>query len=244
MLSALRVLWAWVSSSACSLRHSSRRPISGPYPLGTSAASFLSAGEGPQPRIPWQVLRRFETPLSTQTTAVWGAGFRPGESPAVSPTLTKIASAGLGSLCQTRVRRPDAGAPLSRPIHASGRHLQSQAPGIYGEHVTFRWKDYVHRGKQRKMTLLATEFLRRFFLHVLPKGFVRIRHFGFLSNRFRASQLALCRQFLAMGDSKPEFSYVGQNPFTWHCPHCGAAMVVQQRFTGAELARCSYFDSS
>lgn len=41
-----------------------------------------------------------------------------------------------------------------------------------GEHVTFRWKDYVHGGKQRKMTLLATEFLRRFFLHVLPNGFV------------------------------------------------------------------------
>ena len=113
-----------------------------------------------------------------------------------------------------------------------------------GEHVTFRWKDYVHGGKQRKMTLLATEFLRRFFLHVLPKGFVRIRHFGFLSNRFRASQLALCRQLLAIADSKLESSHSEQSPSTWHCPHCGAAMVVVQRFTGAELARCSYFDSS
>jgi hypothetical protein len=46
------------------------------------------------------------------------------------------------------------------------------------EHVTFRWKDYAHGGKQGKMTLGAAEFLRRFFLHVLPKGFVRIRHFG------------------------------------------------------------------
>jgi hypothetical protein len=44
------------------------------------------------------------------------------------------------------------------------------------------------------MTLAATEFLRRFFLHVLPKGFVRIRHFGFLVNRSRASSLVLCRQ--------------------------------------------------
>ena len=59
------------------------------------------------------------------------------------------------------------------------------------ERVTFRWKDYAHGGKQGKMTLGATEFLRRFFLHVLPKGFVRIRHFGFLANRFRASRLAL-----------------------------------------------------
>ena len=48
------------------------------------------------------------------------------------------------------------------------------------ERVTFRWKDYAHGGKQGKMTLAATEFLRRFFLHVLPRGFVRIRHFGFL----------------------------------------------------------------
>src|SRR5271157_1540062 len=58
-----------------------------------------------------------------------------------------------------------------------------------GQRVTFQWKDYAHGGKQRKMTLLATEFLRRFFLHVLPKGFVRIRHFGFLSNPCRDSQL-------------------------------------------------------
>src|SRR5712691_11007304 len=64
------------------------------------------------------------------------------------------------------------------------------------ERVTFRWKDYAHAGKQGKMTLVATEFLRRFFLHVLPKGFVRIRHFGFLANRFRASRLALSRQLL------------------------------------------------
>jgi hypothetical protein len=47
------------------------------------------------------------------------------------------------------------------------------------ERVTFRWKDYAHGSKQGQMTLAATEFLRRFFLHVLPKGFVRIRHFGF-----------------------------------------------------------------
>src|SRR5262249_3616743 len=47
------------------------------------------------------------------------------------------------------------------------------------ERVTFRWKDYAHGGKHGTMTLGATEFLRRFFLHVLPRGFVRIRHFGF-----------------------------------------------------------------
>ena len=114
-----------------------------------------------------------------------------------------------------------------------------------GERVTFRWKDYAHGGKQRKMTLLGTEFLRRFFLHVLPKGFVRIRHFGFLSNRFRASQLPLCRQCLAISaPEQPAASNAGETLSTWHCPRCGALMVVTQRLTAAELSRCSYFDSS
>jgi Putative transposase len=48
-----------------------------------------------------------------------------------------------------------------------------------GERVTFRWKDYAHGSKQRKMTLSAAEFLRRFVQHILPRGFVRIRQYGF-----------------------------------------------------------------
>jgi rubredoxin len=111
--------------------------------------------------------------------------------------------------------------------------------------VTFRWKDYAHGSKQRKMTLLGTEFLRRFFLHVLPKGFVRIRHFGFLSNPRRAFQLPLCRQLLAMDTpEQSEPSNPGDSPSTWHCPRCGAGMAVIQRLTAAEVSRCSYFDSS
>jgi hypothetical protein len=117
-----------------------------------------------------------------------------------------------------------------------------------GKEVTFRWKDYAHGGKQGKMTLGATEFLRRFFLHVLPKGFVRIRHFGFLANRFRASHLALGRQLLASGGStEPEVKTNHARSETstlWHCPRCGASMIVIQRFTAAELSACMYFDSS
>ena len=62
--------------------------------------------------------------------------------------------------------------------------------------VTFLWKDYAHGNKQKKMTIAATEFLRRFFQHILPKGFVRIRHFGFLANRQRSALLKLCRDLL------------------------------------------------
>jgi hypothetical protein len=65
-----------------------------------------------------------------------------------------------------------------------------------GKEVTFRWKDYAHGNKKRKMTLSADEFLRRFLLHVLPGGFVRIRHFGFLANRHRTSLIALCRKLI------------------------------------------------
>jgi hypothetical protein len=62
--------------------------------------------------------------------------------------------------------------------------------------VTFRWKDYAQQNRAALMTLQATEFIRRFLLHVLPKGLVRIRHFGFLANRCRRQQLSLCRQLL------------------------------------------------
>jgi Putative transposase len=50
-----------------------------------------------------------------------------------------------------------------------------------GDHVTFRWRDYARGNKQRLMTVSAEEFIRRFLVHVLPKGFVRIRHFGFMA---------------------------------------------------------------
>lgn len=62
--------------------------------------------------------------------------------------------------------------------------------------VTFRWKDYEHGGRWRRTTLDATEFIRRFLLHVLPKGFVRIRSYGFMANRGRKANLELCRRLL------------------------------------------------
>ena len=62
--------------------------------------------------------------------------------------------------------------------------------------VTFRWKDYAHKNKQRLMTVTAEEFLRRFLLHTLPRGFVRIRFCGFLANRRRGELLPVCRQLL------------------------------------------------
>jgi hypothetical protein len=78
-------------------------------------------------------------------------------------------------------------------VAISNHRLVSFAEGK----VTFRWKDYAHGNKSRLMTLAAEEFLRRFLLHVLPRGFVRIRFFGLLANRRRSALLPLCRRLIA-----------------------------------------------
>ena len=62
--------------------------------------------------------------------------------------------------------------------------------------VRFHWKDYRHDSHQKVMCLEVDEFIRRFLLHVLPSGFQRIRHYGFLANRSRAVKLAQCRLLL------------------------------------------------
>ena len=62
--------------------------------------------------------------------------------------------------------------------------------------VTFSWKDYAHGNRQSVMTLAATEFMRRFLLHVLPTSFVKIRYYGFMANRCRKANIALARTLL------------------------------------------------
>jgi hypothetical protein len=102
--------------------------------------------------------------------------------------------------------------------------------------VSFRWKDYAHGGKQRIMTLSADDFLQRFLLHVLPKGFVRIRFFGFLANRRRATLLPICRQLLA-AQPTPDSPCLAspQLPSTWSCPVCGGPMIIIERLTAKQM---------
>jgi hypothetical protein len=117
--------------------------------------------------------------------------------------------------------------------------------------ITFRWKDYTHGSKQKLMTVTAEEFLRRFLLHVLPHGFVRIRFFGFLANRGRKALLPLCRQLLQMptpGCQNAALPKAGSAAL-WECPRCGGAMLLVQSFTPTELNSQSVerrirFDSS
>lgn len=105
-----------------------------------------------------------------------------------------------------------------------------------GERVTFQWKDYAHGGQSRTMTLSAMEFLRRFIQHVLPRGFVRIRHFGYLATACRTARLAVARTLLAQPvPARPD---APRDPPAahWTCPRCGAAMIVGAYVTAAHLA--------
>src|SRR6267143_5350334 len=102
--------------------------------------------------------------------------------------------------------------------------------------VTFRWRDSAHNNEQKLMTLSLDEFLRRFLLHVLPKGFVRIRNFGFLANRRRATTLPLCFQLLGSApQTEQEASSAKDATPLWLCPKCGGPMRVIERLTPAQI---------
>ena len=81
--------------------------------------------------------------------------------------------------------------------------------------VTFRYKDYADDSRHKSLTLDAVEFLRRFVQHVLPKGFVKIRHGGLLGNRHRAERLELCRRLLFVTAAREALLSTGV-PFEWH----------------------------
>jgi hypothetical protein len=105
--------------------------------------------------------------------------------------------------------------------------------GLEGDHVEFLWKDYAHDGKQKTMKLRAIEFIRRFLMHVLPTGFVRIRHYGFLANRVCREKLELCRSLLAAitptvtVEPVPEPETAGETrPEPHTCPACGEGRMV------------------
>jgi hypothetical protein len=117
-------------------------------------------------------------------------------------------------------------------VAISNHRLVSFAEGK----VTFRWRDSAHNNEQKLMTLSLDEFLRRFLLHVLPKGFVRIRNFGFLANRRRATLLPLCFHLLgAAPQTEPDLSDSKNSTDLWRCPKCGAPMRVLERLTAPQI---------
>jgi len=119
-------------------------------------------------------------------------------------------------------------------IAISNHRLVEMANG----QVSFRWRDSAHNNKKRVMKLRVEEFLRRFFLHVLPAGFVRIRHFGFMANRQRQQRLAMCRKLLNALPPPDIMNGSSETPSRtefWRCPNCGGAMVIVERLSAGQL---------
>jgi hypothetical protein len=94
--------------------------------------------------------------------------------------------------------------------------------------VTFSWKDYARGNQQRSMTLKTDEFIRRFLLHVLPRGFQRLRQFGLLANRRRREKLALCRQVLGCPAEPPDPNLAQPRDY----------QAVYETVTGKSLRQC------
>ncbi|MGI6449694.1 MAG: IS91 family transposase [Desulfitobacteriia bacterium] len=97
----------------------------------------------------------------------------------------------------------------------------SRIKSFDGKSVSFFWKDYKDKGKPKLMTLQSAEFTRRFLQHILPDGFVKIRHYGILCSRNIGSKLLRCRR-LAKG-KMPDFS---PRPKSRYCPYCGSSKVT------------------
>ena len=93
--------------------------------------------------------------------------------------------------------------------------------------VTFRWRDSAHGNKQKVMTIDAVEFIRRFLLHILPCGFVKIRHYGFLANGVRGVRLALCRSLLPLSmNTCSALTTERQRAVKRLCPSCGKGRMI------------------
>ena len=132
---------------------------------------------------------------------------------------------------------------LSRYTHRVA--ISNQRLIALDEHgVTFRWKDYRAKGRTRSktMTLSANEFMRRFLLHVLPRGFHRIRHYGLIANGERKDNLAKARELLyAVPDvgaqpRRTDASTPNVQP-TFVCSHCGASMIIIDTLLRGQLIR-------
>lgn len=115
-------------------------------------------------------------------------------------------------------------------------------------HVTFRWKDYAHHSKTCSMTLTLEEFLRRFLQHVLPKGFPRVRYFGWMAHRRRRVLLPACRALLHASAPDSSASCSVHESAAWQCPKCQGPMYVVERLTArilnGEGRRACFVDTS
>ncbi len=142
--------------------------------------------------------------------------------------------------------------PFGGPAHVLrylGRYTHRMAISNHrllafdGQRVSFRWRDYAHGSKQRVMTLDAVEFLRRFFLHVLPRASCASATTACSPT---ASATGCCPWHTTCSPPRAASSFLCRRSpdcDLWHCPRCGKAMRVVERFTAAQLYFAG-FDSS
>jgi hypothetical protein len=156
---------------------------------------------------------------------------------AANTKFERLVSAAVRTHWVVHVKRPFAGPEVVLKYLARYTHRvaisNSRLLDFKDGFVRFRYKDYAHGSRKRVMKLTASEFVRRLLLHVLPTGFVRIRHYGILSNRCRQENLALCRQLLggataekgSAGPMEEPETPVSVTP-TRVCPKCGAGRMI------------------
>jgi hypothetical protein len=127
---------------------------------------------------------------------------------------------------------------LSRYTHrvaiANSRLIAFDARG-----VTFKWKDYRIAGRDRykRMTLATDEFIRRFLIHVLPKGLHRIRHYGLFARGACAANIARARELLTVSNSQSESTTAATDPSKPACPCCGGRMIIIELFARGATPR-------
>src|SRR5664280_1759728 len=225
-------------SSPCPLRTGRRWSGAGSLPLDLRPALLLSAHRRAQPCLPRQVRRWTSQRLPSRHDPV------PRPPPALAEP--RAFAAWLRVLFRhdwvVYSKRPFGGPEhVLRYLGAYTHRVaisNSRLVALAEDNVTFRWRDSAHGNKKRLMTLEVEEFLRRFLLHLLPRGFVRIRNFGFIANRQRATLLPLCFQLLHASENiiaSPASPPAHQPQSLWNCPVCGGTMHVVERLIAAQL---------
>jgi hypothetical protein len=190
-------------------------------------------------RVLSRLFRRLFLEGLSRAHAAGRLGFFGAQAPLAQP---KAFSAFLAALWRIEwvvyCKRPFSGpaavlAYLARYTHrvaiSNARLIACDADG-----VSFRWKDYRHKGRQRSkvMWLSVDEFIRRFLLHVLPDGFHRIRHYGLFGNGVRQANLARARTLLAVAEKPMADAPAPEAPIAPSrcCPCCGGRMILIERF--------------
>lgn len=176
--------------------------------------------------LPVDVLsRRFRTLLTRSLRKAWHEGSLPlpervvADSVALDLLLARAAATDWVVYCKPPFGGPEQVlAYLANYTHRIAIS-NSRIVSFDGERVCFRYRDYAHDNAEKRLTLDADEFLRRFLLHVLPPRLVRIRYYGFLANRSRAHSIDLARRSLRTSFSPPLVPLANDQR---RCPRCGA----------------------